>query len=97
MAPTVPGKIRPDLIFHPRLRFVADPAGFTRKHQRGFAVERDENINVAVNNFEPRGVQDRAFEPRVLIAAYDEGVEVVLLHPRADILVPTFDFLLTWQ
>src|SRR5205807_4850185 len=64
----------PDLIFDPGLGFVADPAGFTRKDQRGLARQRQKNIHIAVHNLEPGRIEDRALKAGVLIAADDQGV-----------------------
>jgi hypothetical protein len=50
-----------------------------------------------MNNLESGGVEDRALESRVLIAADDESVQSGSLHARADVLVPAIDFFLTWQ
>ena len=79
VAQPLAGNVGPDLIFHPRLSFVADPASFAREDQRGFAFERDDDVNVTMNDFESGGVEDRALESGVLVAADDERVEVLPL------------------
>jgi hypothetical protein len=50
-----------------------------------------------VNDFESRGVEDRAFKAGVLVAADNEGVKIVLLHPRADVSIAAIDFVLARQ
>ena len=79
IAQPLAGNVGPDLIFHPRLFLVADPAGFAGKNERRLAFERDDDVNVAMNDFESGGVEDRAFESGVLVAADDERVEIRLL------------------
>src|SRR5580704_18026429 len=91
------GNIGPHMLFHPRFDFVADPTGLPRKHQGGFAFERQHCVDVAINNFKTGDVQDSTFETRILIAADDERVETGTLHGSADVFVATIDFELAWQ
>src|SRR5262249_7174137 len=91
------GDVGPDLIVHPGLFLVADPAGFAREHKCGLAVHRNQHVYITVNDFETGGVEDCAFESSVLVAADNEGVEVLLLHSRANVFVAAIDFFLTWQ
>src|SRR5215831_1593155 len=97
IAQPLAGDFRPDLILHPWLLLVADPAGFAGKDEGGLAIERDENVDVTMGDFESGGIKDSAFESRILIAAYDESVEVLPLHPGADVFVAAVNFVLTWQ
>src|ERR1700675_1356788 len=91
------GNVGPDLIFYPGLLLVTDPASFARKDERGFVFERDDDVNITMNDFESGGVEDRALESRVLIAADDESVHAGGLHAGTNVLVPAIDFFLTWQ
>jgi hypothetical protein len=50
-----------------------------------------------VDDFEAGGVEDRAFESGVLIAADDQGVESGGLHPGTDVFVTAIDLFRTWQ
>ena len=50
-----------------------------------------------MNDFESGGVENRALESSVLIAADDESVESRGLHAPADVLVAAIDFFLAWQ
>jgi hypothetical protein len=50
-----------------------------------------------MNDFESGGVENRAFEPSVLIAADDESVQSGGLHAGADVFVTAIDFFRTWQ
>ena len=85
------------MILYPWLALIADPARFARKYQRRLALERKQNVHVAVNNLEPRHVKHCALEAGVLVAADQQRVQSGLLHVRADVLVPSFNFFLTWH
>ena len=63
----------------------------------GSPSEWKQHIDIAVNNFESGCVENRTFEPGILIAADDEGIEFVGRHPGADVFVAAVDFVLTWQ
>src|SRR6202521_5032586 len=91
------GNVRPDLIFHPRLLFVADPASFARKDERRFVFEWDDDVNVTMNDLESGRVEDGALESSVLIAADDESVQPGGLHAGTNVSVTAIDFFLTWQ
>src|SRR5208282_405176 len=97
LAQPLAGNLRPDLIFHPGLVLVADPARFARKNQRGLIFERDDDVYITVDDFESGHIKDRALKPRILIAADDERVQSGCLHARANVLVAAIDFCLTWQ
>ena len=94
VAQPLAGNVGPDLIRYPGLLFVADPASFSRKDERGFVFERYDNVNVPMNDFESGGVEDRTFESRVLIAADYESVESRGSHARANVFVTAIDFFL---
>src|SRR5262249_26363417 len=89
--------VGPDLVFDPGLGFVADPARLAREDKRGFAVEREKNIDVAVHDLEARHIKDRAFESGVLVTADDQSVQPLGLHARANVGVTARNFLLTRQ
>jgi uncharacterized membrane protein len=91
------GNVRPHLIFYPRLGFVADPAGFTRKNQRWLAFQGQQNIHIAVHNLESGRIENRALEARVLIAADNQGVQTSGRHARTNVLVTAINFRLTRQ
>jgi hypothetical protein len=50
-----------------------------------------------VDDFKSRGVKDRAFKAGILVAADNERVKIVLLHPRADVSIAAIDFVLARQ
>jgi hypothetical protein len=85
------------MILHPRFALVANPARLARKHERGLAFEREQDVHVAVHDLESRHVEHRAFEPRILVSAHQQGIQIFLGHARAHVPVPTLDFFLTWQ
>src|SRR6266852_6395879 len=91
------GDVGPDLIFHPGLLLVTDPASFARKDKRRFVFEWDDNVHVTMNDFESGCVEDRALEPGILTAADDESVQSAGLHAGANVFVTAIDFLLAWQ
>ena len=73
---------------------VADPTCLARKKERWLTGERQQDVNVAVNDFETRDVANRAFETRVLIAANNERIDVISRHSCADVGVAPVDFFL---
>ena len=97
VAEPLAGDVGPDVVFDPGLLLVADPAGFAWKDERGIAVEREQHVNVAMDDFESGGVQDGAFETGVLVSADDKGVEIFRSHAGADVFITAVDFVLTWQ
>ncbi len=97
LAQPAAGNVGPDFFLHERLLLVADPAGFLREDQRRLALQRDQDVDVAMNDLEARGVEDRAFESGVLIAANDERVDILLAHGGADVVVAALDFRWTRQ
>ena len=84
----------PDVVADPGLGFVADPTRFGGKDDRQVALERQQDIGVAMDDQEAREVGDRALEARVLAAADERGVEAVALERRPDILVAPLDLAL---
>src|SRR5271166_981028 len=91
------GNVGPNLIFHPRFFLVADPSSFAGKDKRGFAFERDDDVDVTMNDLESGGVEDGALESSILIPADHEGVQLGSLHPGTDVGISAIDFFLTWQ
>src|SRR5215467_896269 len=91
LAQPLAGNVRPDLILDPWLRFVADPSRFPGKYQSRLAFEWKEHVHIAVHDLETRHVQHRAFKPGILVAAHEQRVEMVLLHPRTDVLIAAGD------
>ena len=85
---------RPDFFANERSFLITNPAGFARKNENGIAGERDKHVDVTVNNFETGGVPHGAFESGILIAANDQGIDLLGFHRGADIFVAAFDFCL---
>jgi hypothetical protein len=91
------GQVRPDLVAHPGLLLVADPAGLARENKRRFAFQGEYDIHVAVHDLEAGHVENRAFETGVLITAHDQGIQLGAFHSGTDVGKATRDFFLTWQ
>ena len=92
LAQPAAGNLGPDFFLHERLLLVADPARLLREDQRRIALQRDENIHVAMNDLEARGVEDSAFEAGILVAADDERVDILFAHGGADVGVAAIGF-----
>ena len=97
VAQPLAGNVGPDLIFHPWLLLVPDPASFARKDERRFVFERDDDVNVTMNDFESGGVENSTLESGILIAADDESVQSSGLHAGTNVFVTAIDFFLAWQ
>src|SRR5581483_4108839 len=83
--------LREDLVLDPGLRVVADPARLLREDDRRLALERQDDVGVAVQDPEAGEVADGSLEARVLRAGDDDGVEAVLRRLLADVRVPPLD------
>ncbi len=94
IADPLPRHLRPNLLPHPRLALVANPARFSRKHQRRLAVQRKQHVHVAMDDLKTRQVEHRALETCVLVSADQQCIQAFLLHLRPDVLVPALHFLL---
>ena len=57
-----------DLVLDPRRPVLADVAGLAREHDRRLALEREQDVRVAVDDHEAGHVRDGALEARVLVA-----------------------------
>ena len=73
-----------DLLLDPRLAVVADPAGLLREDDRRVALDRHDDVGVAVQDPEAGEVANRALEARVLGAGDDDRVDVVRLRGLAN-------------
>ena len=91
------GNVRPNLLLYERLLLVADPARLLREDQDRIALQRDQYVNVAVHDLEARGVEDRALESGVLVAANDKCIDTLFAHGGADVVVAALNFRWTWQ
>ena len=82
----VAGPVDEDLLGDLRVAVLADVARLGREHDRRLAVERHDDVRVAVDDLEAGQIRDRALEARVLGAADERGIEAVALergaHPR---------------
>ena len=96
-ADPTPWNIRPDLVFNPGLRLVANPARLAREYQRGFVFQREQHVNISMHDLEPRRIEHGAFKTGVLIAANDERVDSRRSHARSNVLVAALDFVLARQ
>ncbi len=74
------GMVDEDLVLDPGRPVLADVAGLAREHQRRFALEREEDVGVAVHDLESRQVRHRPLEAGVLGAGDDQGVQLVTGH-----------------
>ena len=72
---------------------LAHVAGLSGEDDRRVSLAREDHVRVAVHDLESRHVRHGAFEPGVLGATDDEGVQVLRLHRLADEAVATLDFL----
>src|SRR5258708_36894159 len=84
--------IRPDVFANPRFGFVADPAGFARKHEHRIGVQRKHDVHVAVNDFKAGHVAHGAFKSGVLVATDNQAVHFFSQHGFANVVVAAGDF-----
>src|SRR5581483_8737649 len=75
-----------------RVAVLADVARLAREHDRRLALERDEDVRVAVDDGEAADVRDRSLEARVLGAADDGRVQPVARQCRPDVRMPPAHF-----
>ena len=61
----------------PGRRVLADVARLGRKDDHRLPVDRQQHVGVAVHDHEAAEIGDCAFEPRVLVAAHEHGIEPV--------------------
>src|SRR5205807_7812685 len=78
------GMLGEDLFAGPGLAVVSDPARLAREDDRRFAVDRQHDVGVAVQDAEPAQVADGSLEPRVLRARDDDRVDALGLCRLAD-------------
>ena len=78
-------------LLHPRLAVVADPARLAREDDRRVAVDRHDDVGVAVEDAEARQVADGALEARVLGAGDDDRVDAGRLRGLPNVGVALLD------
>src|SRR5258708_9409370 len=86
--------LRPDFFTNEGSLFVADPTCLSRENENGIAGDRDQHVDVAMDNLEVGYVANGAFESGILIPAHDQGVDLFGFHRRADMFVTAVDFVL---
>ena len=75
------GVLGEDLVLDPGLAVVADPPRLLREDHGRVALDREDDVRVAVQEPEAGEVADCPLEPGVLGAGDDDGVQAVLLPP----------------
>ena len=80
-----------DLLFDPGRAVLADIACLAGEDDRRLAVERQEDVGVAVDDHEAGQVRHGALEARVLVARHDRRVEPVAGERLPDPPVPPLD------
>jgi len=86
--------LRPHFFANEGGLLVANPTRFARENENGVAGKRNQDVHIAMNDFETGRVAHGAFESGILIAAHDQGIDLFGFHGRANILVSAVDFFL---
>jgi hypothetical protein len=84
-------RLNEDLLLDPRRRVLAHVPCLAREDDRGLALERQDDVGVAVHDHEAGEVRHRPLEARVLAAGDDGGVEPVPLERLANVPVAALD------
>ena len=82
------------LLLDPGRGVLADVARLGREDDRRLAVDRQQDIGVAVHDHEAAEIRHGTLEAGVLVAAHDHGVEAVPRGGLADEPVPALDLVL---
>ncbi len=86
--------LSPDFLANEGCLFVANPTRFTRENENRITGERDQHVDVTMDNLEVGNVAYRAFETGVLISADNQSVDLFGFHGRANVFVASLDFVL---
>src|SRR6266436_5203533 len=86
--------LSPDFLANEGSLFVANPTCLTRENENRITGERDQRVDVTMDNFEIGHVAHSAFEAGVLVAADDQGIDPFRFHGRANIFVAALNFVL---
>src|SRR5258708_31190297 len=85
------GDFRPDFFANEGSFLVTNPACLARENENGIAGERNQHVNVAMNDFKTGRVAHGPLKAGVLIATHDEGIDLFRFHGRANIFVAAID------